>query len=220
MGLTVISPPPNRSALNPTLMTINQSLPGYRYFVDNSFKLFHTAVMRSSSDADQEDTLSTSFQYERDGFECAMTVSWRNENNNETTDYTMFAYSGDRSFGGFMNAHIETCGLTTYKPRDATTGGQASGVSGATLVYYDPPKDLVTITSVAIVARSTDTGTLPIPSTLDARGYPLANDKYTFNKRTVTIGKQKMLEINMELSKPVADLVTFGIYKLPRTPQR
>lgn len=198
-------------------MTTNQAF-GYRYFVDNSFKLFHTAAMRSASDADQDDTLSASFQYERDGFECAMTVSWRNENNNETTDYTMFAYSGDRSFGGFMDAHIETCGLTTYKPRDAAAGGQADG--GVTLVYYDPPKDLVTITSVAIVARSTDTGTLPIPSTLDARGYPLANDRYTFNKRTVTVGKRKVLEINMELSKPVADLVTFGIYKLPQTPQR
>ncbi|XP_025418126.1 vanin-like protein 2 isoform X3 [Sipha flava] len=178
-----------------------------RFFTDNSFRNFYVKTMRSEDpDADQDDTLTATFAYERDGFECAMTVSWRNENNNETTDYNMFGYSGTRSFGGFMDAHIETCGLTAYKPAAAS----------AAVVYYDPPKDLVTITAIAITARSPDLGTLPIPSTLDARSYPLTNDHYTFSKRTVTVGKRKMLEVNMELSKPVANLITFGIYKLPQ----
>jgi len=114
-----------------------------------------------------------------------------------------------------VDAHIETCGLTTYKP-----GGAAPGHYGGAVVYYDPPKDLVTITGITIAARSPDLGTLPIPSTLDTNSYPLANDYYTFSKRTVTVGKRKMLEINMELSKPVANLVTFGIYKLPRRVNR
>lgn len=174
--------------------------------------------MRSADpDAEQrDDTLSASFQYERDGFECAMTVRWRNENNNDTTEYNMFAYSGTRTFSGFVDAHVETCGLTTYKQGDAA----AAGHYGGAVVYYDPPKDLVTITGITIAARSPDLGTLPIPSTLDTSSYPLANDYYTFSKRTVTVGKRKMLEINMELSKPVANLVTFGIYKLPRPVHR
>lgn len=178
--------------------------------MDNSFKNFHVQTMRSTEpDAELHDeTLTATFAYERDGFECAMTVSWRNENNNETTDYNMFGYSGTRTFGGYMDAHIETCGLTAYTP--------AAAPAAAAVVYYDPPKDLVTITAIAITARSPDLGTLPIPSTLDARSYPLANDHYTFTKRTVTVGKRKMLEVNMELSKPVANLVTFGIYKLPQ----
>ncbi|CAH1732202.1 vanin-like protein 1 isoform X2 [Aphis gossypii] len=190
----------------------------FRYFADNSFKYFHVATMRSADpDAEQrDDTLSASFQYERDGFECAMTVHWRNENNNDTTEYNMFAYSGTRTFSGFVDAHVETCGLTTYKQGDAA----AAGHYGGAVVYYDPPKDLVTITGITIAARSPDLGTLPIPSTLDTNSYPLANDYYTFSKRTVTVGKRKMLEINMELSKPVANLVTFGIYKLPRPVHR
>ncbi|XP_025191100.1 vanin-like protein 1 isoform X3 [Melanaphis sacchari] len=189
----------------------------FRYFADSSFKYFHVATMRSADpDAEQaNDTLSATFQYERDGFECAMTVRWRNENNNDTTDYNMFAYSGTRTFSGYVDAHIETCGLTTYKPADAAAGHQ-----GGAFVYYNPPKDLVTITGITIAARSSDLGTLPIPSTLDTSSYPLANDYYTFSKRTVTVGKRKMLEINMELSKPVANLVTFGIYKLPRPVRR
>lgn len=186
-----------------------------RFFLDNSFKQFQVTAMRSAdSESDREDTLSAAFEYERDGFECAVTVGWRNENNNETTDYNLFAYSGTRSFGGFMDTHIETCGLTTYKPKadDATS---AAGF-GQIVVPYDPPKGLVTITSINIAVRSPNTpDTLPIPITLDTRGYPLTNDYYTFDKRTVTVGKRKMLEINMSLSKPVANLVTFGIYKLP-----
>lgn len=178
--------------------------------MDNSFKDFQVATMQSSDpDADQEDTLTTSFAYERDGFECAMTVSWRNENNNDMTDYNMFAYSGTRSFGGFLDAHIETCGLTAYHSTGPTT---------AAFVPLDPPKDLVTITAITIAARSPDLTTLPIPSTLDTSSYPLTNDYYTFSKRTVTVGQRKMLEINMELSKPVVNLVTFGIYKLPQPP--
>lgn len=173
------------------------------------------ATMRSADpDAEQQDdTLSASFQYERDGFECAVTVRWRNENNNDTTEYNMFGYSGTRTFSGYVDAHIETCGLTAYKPSAVHRGGGA-------VVYYDPPKDLVTITGITIAARSPDLGTLPIPTTLDTRSYPLANDSYTFSKRTVTVGKRKMLEINMELSKPIANLVTFGIYKLPRPVHR
>lgn len=179
-----------------------------RYFVDNSFKEFDLVVMRSTSvDADLDDTLTTSFTYERDGFECAVTVSWRNENNNLTTDYNMFAYSGTRSFGGFMEAHVETCGLTAYKP--------SSTAAANAVVAYDPPRDLATITAITIVARSPGLDTLPIPSTLDTRGYPLSNEHYTFNKRIVTVGKRKTIEMNMELTKPVANLITFGIYKLP-----
>lgn len=179
-----------------------------RFFVDNSFKDFHTAAMQSDDpDANQDETLTASFAYERDGFECAVTVSWRNENNNDTTDYTMFAYSGPRSFGGYVRAHVETCGLTAYRRADDRD---------APIVPLDPPAGPVTITAITIAARSPDLGTLPIPSTLDTRSYPLTNDYYTFSKRSVTVGKRTMLEINMELSKPVANLVTFGIYKLPQ----
>lgn len=163
--------------------------------------------MRSAEpDEDQYDTLTASFEYERNGFECTVTVSWRNENNNVTTDYNMFAYSGTRTFGGFMDAHVETCGLTSYAPPAA---------DGLPFLHYDPPKDLATITSIAIVARTPDVGPLPIPVTLDTRSYPLADEYYTFSKRAVTVGQRTVLEINMELSKPVANLVTFGIYKLP-----
>lgn len=185
--------------------------------MDNSFKDFHVAVMRSTDpDADQDVTLTASFEYEKDGFECTMTVSWRNENNNDTTDYNMFAYSGIRSFGGFMNAHIETCGLTAYRSGSATAAATAT-VAGTAFVPLDPPKDPVIITAIAISARSPDLGTLPIPSTLNSSSYPLTNDYYTFSKRTVTVGRRKMLEVNMELSKPVTNLVTFGIYKLPQS---
>lgn len=191
-----------------------------RFFVDNSFEHFHLAALQPSDTEPEreDDTLTASFEYKNDGFECAMTVSWRNENNNnETTDYSMFAYSGTRSFGGFMDAHIETCGLTAYKRRGGNRGNSGFASSNSnTVVYYDPPKNLVTITSIAIAARSPDLGVLPIPSTLDAHSYPLTNDHYTFSKRTVTVGDRKMLEIHMELTKPVANLITFGIYKLPR----
>lgn len=187
----------------------------YRFYVDNSFKDFHVAVMRSTdSDTDQDVTLTASFEYEKDGFECTMTVSWRNENNNDTTDYNMFAYSGVRSFGGFMNAHIETCGLTAY--RSGSTAVASTAAAAAAVVPLDPPKDPVIITAITISARSPDLDTLPIPSTLNSSSYPLTNDYYTFSKRTVTVGRRKMLEVNMELSKPVANLVTFGIYKLPQ----
>lgn len=174
-----------------------------RFFVDNSFKDFNTAAMRSA-DTEQDEVLTAAFEYKHDGFECVMSVNWRNENNNVTTDYNMFAYSGNRTFGGFMDAHIETCGLTAFKPGET-----------AAVVAYDPPNDLVTIMSIVIVVRTPDVGTLPIPVTMDTRCYPLTDNHYTFSKRTVTHGKRKMLEINMELTKPVANLVTFAIYKLP-----
>ncbi|VVC33943.1 Hypothetical protein CINCED_3A002730 [Cinara cedri] len=180
-----------------------------RFFADNSFKYFNVAAMRSADpDTSQDETLTATFEYKRDGFECAMTVSWLNENNNDTTCYDMFAYTGTKRFG-ILNMHIETCGLTAYKQ---------SGPGGGAIVHYDPPKDMVTITAIAIRARSTNLDTLPIPSTLDARNYPLASDHYTFGHRTVNVaaGKRKMLQIDMVLSKPVANLVTFGIYKLPQ----
>lgn len=168
--------------------------------------------MRSTgSDADlQNDTLTASMEYERNGFHCVVTVSWQNENNNDTTEYNMFAYSGIRSFGGFLDAHVETCGVTSYKPPDVV-----SNTVGGTVVYYNPPKNLATIRSISIVARTPDVGTLPIPITMDTHSYPLTTDFYTFSKRTTVFSKQKMLEVKMELSKPVNNLITFGIYKLP-----
>lgn len=170
--------------------------------------------MRSmGSDADlQRDTLSASMEYEQNGFHCTVTVSWQNENNNDTTEYNMFAYSGLRNFGGFMDTHIETCGLTAYKPIDVVNNH-----FGGTVVYYNPPKNLATIRSISIVARTPDLGTLPIPITLNTHSYPLTNDFYTFTKRTTVFSKQKMLEVKMELTKPVTNLITFGIYKLPQT---
>lgn len=179
----------------------------YRFFADNSFKYFKVAAMQSEDpDSNQDETLTASFEYEQDDFECAVTVSWLNENNNDTTCYDMFAYTGTKRFG-VLNAHVETCGLTAYKP---------SGASA--IIHYDPPKDMVTITAIAIRIRTANLDTLPIPSTLDARNYPLTSDHYTFGYRTVTVGagKRKMLQVDMVLSKPVANLVTFGVYKLPQ----
>ncbi|XP_050438268.1 vanin-like protein 1 isoform X2 [Adelges cooleyi] len=180
-----------------------------RFFMDKSFKYFHVETMRS--ELEQDDTLTASMEYEQDGFACAMTVSWRNENNNATTDYNMFAYSGRRTFGDFLSAHVETCGLTAYKYRDSSAGG--GGVS-----YYDPPKSLVTITAIDIVARTSDLTTAVIPTTLNTASYPLTNDYFTFAKRTVAAEDgRKVLEVSMQLCKPVANLITFGLYKLPRT---
>ncbi|XP_050528694.1 vanin-like protein 2 isoform X2 [Daktulosphaira vitifoliae] len=177
-----------------------------RFFLDGSFKYFQVETMES--EYDQDEILTASFSYEQDGFACAMTISWRNENNNVSTDYNMFAYSGDRTFGGFLNAHIETCGLTLYKYKEHFSGG---------VTYYNPAKNLVTITAIDIVARSSDLTTVPIPTTLNMSSYPLTSDFFTFAKHTVsTDDGQKMQEIHMQLSKPVADLVSFGIYKLPR----
>lgn len=181
----------------------------YRFFADNSFKNFQVATMQSADpDASQDETLTASFEYVRDGFECTVTVSWLNENNNDTTCYDMFAYTGTKKFG-ILNTHVETCGLTTYK----------QSPSGSTIIHYDPPKGMVTITAIAISARSANIDTLPIPITIDSRNYPLTSDFYTFGYRTVTVAasKRKMLQVDMMLSKPVANLVTFGIYKQPQS---
>jgi len=115
-----------------------------------------------------------------------------------------------------MDAHVETCGLTAYRPPSVpdACGAGDTACYGQQVVPYDPPEGLVTITSITIAARSPNVDTLTIPSTMDTRGYPLTNDYYTFDKRLVTVGKRKTLEVDMTLSKPVANLVTFGIYQL------
>lgn len=149
--------------------------------------------------------------YENDSFCCNLEVSWQSEAKfSDFSSYKMVAYSGNRNFSLASVNHIEACGLILCAENSISSCGIMPDLN---LKNSD-----VKILSIKISAKSFNVSSIPVPSTLTSSLYPLDVEDFTFNSAIVKENDKEYYSIEMHLTRPVTDLITFAVYKLPSEP--
>ena len=171
---------------------------------DPSFPSFSITPL-SKSDAEIN---VNRMSYKKDGLSCYVEVSWRSRaDDDDYKNYEIVAYSGDRNFGRASRNHVETCGLTLCH--------QETPSSLCDWPDFGLKNSSTEIVSINIVARSRELTSIPIPSTLNSSMYPLEVDLFTYSSSIVSEEEKEFYLIEMNLVRPVNNLVTFVMYKLP-----
>lgn len=147
--------------------------------------------------------------YENDNFSCHIEVTWKNEkkNNYDYSNYKMIAYSGNRNFSTASVNYIEACGLILCAESKINTCG--------IIPDFHSRKSYLKVLSVKISAKSYNVSSIPVPSTLDSSLYPLDVSDFTFSSSIIKENDKEFYSIEMNLIKPISNLITFAVYKLP-----
>ncbi len=160
----------------------------------------------------QEEAVVNRLSYQNDEFSCDIEVTWRNEvkNSKNFTNYKMIAYSGNRNFSVASVNHIEACGLILCAENATSSCGIVPD--------FNLKKSNVKVLSIKISAKSYNVSSIPVPSTLDSSLYPLDVSDFTFRSSIVKENDKEFYSIDMNLVKPITNLITFAVYKLPSEP--
>uniref|UniRef100_A0A182JLI2 Uncharacterized protein n=1 Tax=Anopheles atroparvus TaxID=41427 RepID=A0A182JLI2_ANOAO len=134
-------------------------------------------------------------------FCCDFTVSLQlDEQRDRTHYYRLAVFDGVRTFQGFADAHVSICGVIAC-------ANQTIASCGLLLPYNSGYMEFSTI---SISGRFQANGTLAMPSTLDMRMYSYDASRYVFTADVNYTTNQQ--QITMNLTSPVSDMQTFGIY--------
>lgn len=175
-----------------------------KFKTDRTLQLFHIHSLEQNEDTQIH---TNYFTYENENFRCNLEVSWQSEvNSNNFASYKMIAYSGKRTFNRVRVTHIEACGLILCAENNVSSCGLMPDLN---------LKRGVKILSIKITARSHDLFSVPVPSTLTLSLYPLDVAVFTFKSSIVEENNVEYRKIEMQLTEPVTDLITFAVYKLP-----
>lgn len=184
-----------------------------KFLQDLSLPSFEVQPLEPEFSSDGDGNIITNrLSYENNGFFCNIEVSWKSKaRNNDYKNYKMIAYSGDRNFSVASRNHIEACGLILCN--------QENPSSTCIVPDFDLKNSSVEVQSIKISAKSYhNMASIPVPSTLNASMYPLDVADFTFRSSIVEEGGKEFYSIEMNLIRPITDLVTFAVYKLPSDP--
>lgn len=180
-----------------------------KFLQDLSLQSFDIQPLAESAGATQIHTNHLS--YENESFCCNLEVTWQSEAKfSDFSSYKMVAYSGNRNFSLASVNHIEACGLILCAENSISSCGIMPDLN---LKNTD-----VKILSIKISAKSFNVASIPVPSTLTSSLYPLDVADFTFNSSIVKENDKEYYSIEMHLVKPVTNLITFAVYKLPSDP--
>ncbi len=184
--------------------TFNNSL----FITDTSLDDFENRTLFENFTAMSNGLSQSEFWSTNQDFACTVKAVWKqNQNLGNRSEFKFFSFSGLRNFTTASGQnYVEACGLTLRTKYENGT-------------YKDIPNfedaSAVTILSVNIFATSRTTAPIVIPSTLDNNLYPLNITYFTFDSFIENYQGNDLNIINMNLIKPVSNLVTFAFYKLP-----
>lgn len=179
-----------------------------KFLQDLSLRSFELQPLELTDD----ETTTNRLSYENQNFTCSIEVTWKNKypNNSDYTNYKMIAYSGVRNFSTASVNHIEACGLILCSEDNITSCG--------ILPDFNLKPSNIEVQSIKISAKSYNVSSIPVPSTLDSSLYPLDVSDFTFRSSIMKENDKEFYSIQMELIKPVTNLITFAVYKLPSDP--
>lgn len=182
----------------------------------NDMKLLQDLSLRSFElqplELTDGETITNRLSYENQDFSCSIEVTWKSKYRNCTdyANYKMIAYSGNRNFSVASVNHIEACGLILCSEKNISSCGILPDFN------YKPSG--VEVQSIKISAKSYNVSSIPVPSTLDSSLYPLHVSDFTFRSSIVKENEKEFYSIEMDLVKPITNLITFAVYKLPSDP--
>ncbi|XP_053679231.1 vanin-like protein 2 [Anopheles nili] len=134
-------------------------------------------------------------------FCCDFTVSLMMDTTLQPTHYYRLAvFDGVRTFQGFADAHVSICGVIVCANQSITSCG----------LLLPKNSGYMQFSAISISGQFIANGTLAMPNTLDMRMYSYDTSYYTFTSQINHTSNIQL--VNMNLTSPVSDMQTFGIY--------
>ncbi|XP_055594724.1 vanin-like protein 2 [Uranotaenia lowii] len=119
----------------------------------------------------------------------------------EVTHHYRFAvFDGDRTFQGYVDAHVSICGIIACRNESLASCG----------LPLHENSNYLELEEIFIKGRFDANGTLAMPNSLDDMLHSLDKDYYQFH--SVVNYSTNQQNVEMILTNPVANLQTFAIY--------
>nr|XP_018907025.1 PREDICTED: vanin-like protein 2 isoform X2 [Bemisia tabaci]XP_018907026.1 PREDICTED: vanin-like protein 2 isoform X2 [Bemisia tabaci] len=184
------------------------------YFGDLLLKKDPSLSSMSSEllEPDSLDPSSIIYSYHKNdlpGFISSISVKWRVDLplGNSTPRYRMVSFNGLRPFGDVRNESVGVCGVVAC-------GDETFDSCGEVLPLDSAPKIIFESIELRVKSDSLTLGYLPI--TMDFGLKPLPPSVFKFSKEYVHSNQtEPVCIVKMALIKPVQDLFSFAIYKIP-----
>lgn len=202
--LSPIILPPLKNQINQNqILNFNDSA----FIIDDKLSYYTNQSILQNLTHNSDDLFINKFNHTNENYTCIIQAVWIvNSNITAQSEYKFMSYAGKRNFStASINNYIEACGLTLCR--------KSSNGSCLEPPFFDDALS-ITLTSLDIFAAST-VDAIVIPSTLDGSLYPLRVSHFTFSKTKARTGNHESIIVNMNLIKPITNLITFGFYKLP-----
>lgn len=202
--LSSITLPPLKSQINQNVKSnFNDSV----FIVDDKLSYYTNRSISQNITYNSDDLFMNKFNHTNENYTCTIEAVWTiNSNKSTQSEYKFMSYAGNRNFStASINNYVEACGLTLCHK-------SSNGSCLEPPFFYDAFS--ITMISLDIFAVST-VDAIVIPSTLDGSLHPLGVSHFMLSKSKARIGNHESIIVNMNLIKPVSNLITFGFYKLP-----
>lgn len=148
---------------------------------------------------------NASFSYEDVTFQCNISVSWKHSES--FINYQFVAYSGLNNYSvASINNHAEICGISLCSKNSVSSCQMPPSFNDASKLAF---------LSVNISTRSAFPDAVRIPIASDSYLAALNGSNFDFDSRIEDSFGETWNHVDMKLEYPIANLMAFGVYKLP-----
>lgn len=121
-----------------------------------------------------------------------------------THQYRFAVFDGVRTFQGYAEAHVSTCGIITCRNESLASCGLPINENSNYLEFDE----------IEISGRFNANGTLVMPNSLDDMLHSLDADRYQFYSTVDYSTNQQNVQLTLSSGNPVVNLQTFAIYAI------